>query len=179
VVQVLLAQQGPFVVPHLTQARASAVVLVKQEVVGSVHWTPVPQQSWFSLPHSQSPAAQVPLYPVVITQEAPGATQRFDEQHAPAELHLLPGQHGFPVTPHGRQVAGATDVSQTLVVSLHRLPVQHGSPGPPHFKHWRDAVAVDVQMVPASLQEAATPVLAGQQGWPALPQAHKPAVHIP
>ena len=177
--QVLLAQQGPFAVPHLTQARASVDGLVKQAVPASEHATPVLQQSWFSLPHSQMPAVQVPLYPVGITHEAPGATQRFDEQHAPAELHLLPGQHGFPVTPHGRQVVGDTEVSQTFVVSLHRLPAQQGSPGPPHFKHCRDAVAVDVQMVPASLHEAAMPVLAGQQGWPALPQAHEPEVHIP
>jgi hypothetical protein len=116
---------------------------------------------------------------VVIRHAAPGATHRFDEQHAPAALHLLPGQHGFPVTPHGRQAAGETEVSQTFVVSLHRLPAQHGSPGPPHFRHCWDAVAVEVQIVPASLQKAATPVLAGQQGWPALPQAHEPAVHVP
>lgn len=175
----MAAQQGAFAAPHFTHERASVVGLVKQAVPASVHATPVPQQSWFSLPHSQAPAAQVPLYPVVITHEAPGATHRFEEQQAPAELHLLPGQHGFPVTPQGRQVLGDTEVSQTFVASLQRLPVQHGSPGPPHFRHCWEAVEVDVQMVPASLQKAADVVLAGQHGWPALPQAHDPDVHIP
>ena len=116
---------------------------------------------------------------MVITHVAPGATQRFDEQQAPVALHLLPAQQGLPVTPQGRQVAGEIEVSQTLVLSLHLLPAQQGSPGPPHFRHCRVAVELDVQMVPASLQNAAVVVLAGQQGWPALPQAHDPAVHVP
>jgi hypothetical protein len=178
-VHTLAAQQGALAAPHLTQDRTSVLGLVKQAVPASVQATPVPQQVWFSLPHSQIPAAQVPLYPVAMTQVVPGATQRFDEQQAPTELHLLPAQQGLPVTPQGRQVAGAIDVSHTFVASLHRLPVQHGSPGPPHFRHCCEAVAVDVQMVPVSLQNAAVVVLAGQQGWPALPQAHDPAVHMP
>lgn len=173
------AQQGPPAVPHFTHARSKVVGLVKQLVPASVQATPVPQHAWFSLPHSQMLAVQVPAYPVVMTQAAPGATQRFDEQHAPAELHLLPAQHGLPVTPQGRHVAGAIEVSQTLVVSLQRFPAQHGSPGPPHFRHCWEAVAVEVQMVPDSLQNAAVVVLAGQQGWPALPHAHEPALHIP
>jgi hypothetical protein len=99
-----------------------------------------------------------------MTQAAPGATHRFDEQQLPAVLHLLPAQQGLPVTPQGRQVEGTTDVSQTLVASLQRLPAQHGSPGPPHFRHCWLAVLVLVQMVPASLQKAAVVLLAGQQG---------------
>ena len=115
---------------------------------------------------------------MVITHAVPGATQRFDEQQAPVALHLLPAQQGFPVRPQGRQVAGEIDVSQTFVVSLHLLPAQQGSPGPPHFRHCRLPV-LEVQMVPASLQNAAMVVLAGQHGCPALPQAHDPAVHMP
>ena len=163
-VHTLLAQQGALAPPHLTHVRASVVGLVKQAVPGSEHWTPVPQHSWFSLPHSQVPALQVPLKPVVIVQLAPVATQRFDEQQFPAVLHLLPAQHGLPVTPHGRQVEGTMDVSQTLVASVQRLPAQHGSPGPPHFRHCWLAVLVLVHIVPASLQKAAVVELAGQQG---------------
>jgi hypothetical protein len=114
-----------------------------------------------------------------MMQAVPGATHRFDEQQLPVVLHLLPAQHGLPVTPQGRQVAGATEVSQTLVASLHLLPAQHGSPGPPHFRHCRLAVLVLVQLVPDSLQKAEVVVLAGQQGWPAFPHAHWPLVHMP
>ena len=114
-----------------------------------------------------------------MMQAAPGATHRFDEQQLPVVLHLLPAQQGLPVTPHGRQVGVPTDASQTFVASLHLLPAQHGSPGPPHFRHCRLAVLVFVQIVPDSLQKAAAVVLAGQHGWPALPHAHWPLVHMP
>ena len=59
-VQTLLAQQGAFAAPHFTHARSSVVGFVKQAVPASVHTTPVLQHAWFSLPHSQAPAAQVP-----------------------------------------------------------------------------------------------------------------------
>jgi hypothetical protein len=60
-VQTLPAQQGALAAPHLTQLRVRVVGLVKQAVPGSVHWVPVVQHAWFSLPHSQMPALHVPL----------------------------------------------------------------------------------------------------------------------
>lgn len=85
------------------------------------------------MPHSQTPAAQLPAKPVVIEQFEPVATQRFDEQQSPLLEHLLPGQHGLSVRPQGLQTL--LELSQASVVSEHWLPVQHGSPAPPHFRH--------------------------------------------
>jgi hypothetical protein len=87
------------------------------------------------LPHSQTPAAHVPVEPVVvIVQVDPAATQRLEEQQAPAALQgVVPAQQGFPVTPHGRQTPAV--VSHTFVGSLHWLPGQQGSPAPPQWRH--------------------------------------------
>jgi hypothetical protein len=110
------------------------VVLVMQAVVGSVQVVPIEQQVWFSFPHSHTPATHMPADDVSgFTQLDAWATQRFDEQQSVAVAHLLPGQHGFPVTPHGRQVFEL--VSQATDGSPQRLPVQQGSPAPPHFRH--------------------------------------------
>ena len=104
-------------------------------VPASVHCVPLVQQAWFSLPHSQTPPLHVPEDPVVgFTQAAVSATQRFDEQHAVLSMHVLLAQHGFPVTPHGRQMLLV--VSHDSVLSPHFAPVvQQGSPAPPHFRH--------------------------------------------
>jgi hypothetical protein len=86
------------------------------------------------LPHSQTPAAQVPLSPVLVMEQLePVATQRFEEQQSPLAAHLLPAQHGLLVTPHGLHTLLL--LSQDSVVSEQRLPAQQGSPAPPHFRH--------------------------------------------
>ena len=65
--------------------------------------------------------------------DVPVHVVRFDEQQSVAVVHLLPGQHGLPVTLHGRQVFEL--VSQATDGSPQRLPVQQGSPAPPHLRH--------------------------------------------
>lgn len=95
---------------------------------------PVEQQASFSLPHSQTPAAQVPEPPVTdIVQADPAATHRLEEQQAPLSLQVFPAQQGFPVTPHGRQTPAL--VSHTFPASVHWLPGQQGSPAPPQCRH--------------------------------------------
>ena len=161
-----VVQQAWPSLPHFMQVRRPVVLLVMQAFVGSAHTVPVVQQGSPSFPHSQVPARQVPDENVVgFTQADICATHRFDEQQSVAVVHLLPGQQGLPVTPHGRQVFEL--VSQTTDGSPHRLPAQHGSPGPPHFRHWYVLEVVDrVQTVVAvSLQVPEVVVaLVGQQG---------------
>jgi hypothetical protein len=100
-----------------------------------VQAVPVEQHASFSLPHSQTPAAHVPEYPVVaIVQVDPAATQRLDEQQAPVSLQVFPAQQGFPVTPQGRQTPAL--VSHTFPAPVHWLPGQQGSPAPPQWRHW-------------------------------------------
>lgn len=129
-----VVQQAWPSLPHFMQVRRPVVVLVMQAFVGSAQTAPVVQQASPSLPHSQVPATQVPDDDVIgFTHEDIWDTHRFDEQQSVAVLHLLPAQHGLPVTPQGRQVFEL--VSQTTDGSLHRLPAQHVSPAPPHFRH--------------------------------------------
>ena len=129
-----VVQQAWPSLPHFMQVRRPVVLLVMQAFVGSAHTVPVVQQGSPSFPHSQVPATQVPVEAVVgFTHADIWATHRFDEQQSVAVVHLLPGQHGLPVTPQGRQLFEL--VSQTTDGSLHRLPAQHASPAPPHFRH--------------------------------------------
>jgi hypothetical protein len=161
-----VVQQAWPSLPHFMHVRRPVVLLVMQAFVGSAHTVPVVQQASPSFPHSHVPATQVPDEDVIaFTHDDIWATHRFDEQQSVAVEHLLPGQQGLPVTPHGRQVFEL--VSQTTEGSPHRLPVQHGSPGPPHFRHWYVLDVVDrVQMVAAvSLQVPEVLVaLIGQHG---------------
>jgi hypothetical protein len=113
-------------------------------------------------------------------QVPPAATHRFDEQHAPVSLQVLPAQHGLPVTPQGRQTPLL--VSHTLLAPVHTLPEQHGSPAPPQCRH--EYVPVELvyeQMLLTGSRQVpiVLPELVGQQAWPAFPQAHDPAEHVP
>ena len=133
---VVAAQQAWPSAPHFMHDRAPVLVFEMQLSVGSAHAAPVLQQASPSLPHSHTPAAHVPLKPVVaITQLDLAATHRLDEQHAPESVQVFPAQHGLPTTPQGRHTL--LEESHAEVASVHFAPlVQHGCPGPPHFKHW-------------------------------------------
>ena len=141
--------------------RAPVLVFEMQLSVGSAHAAPVLQQASPSLPHSHTPAAHVPLKPVVaITQLDLAATHRLDEQHAPESVQVFPAQHGLPTRANENLNRHAAELEQDRVLmlsmvedlessrtrleeshaevaSVHFAPlVQHGCPGPPHFKHW-------------------------------------------
>lgn len=108
--QVLLAQQGPFAVPHWTQV---PVLAEHASGLRQGAWVVPPQQGSFSRPHSHVPFdLQTPPTPELMSaQVAPVATQRPPEvtfgsleQQAPVAEHLFPAQQGLPVTPQASQV---------------------------------------------------------------------------
>jgi hypothetical protein len=131
--QVLLAQQGAPSAPHFKHVGRPVFGLVRHSSPASLHLSPVEQHTSPCLPHSQIPVAQVPAADVAGTRQfEPSPTHLPDEQQ-PESMQAPFGQHGPPMSPHGRQVF--TRVSQAIDGSSQRAPAQHGSLRPPQVRH--------------------------------------------